>query len=245
MRLSTLLKPVAALALLVGPLSLATAPAAMAADVPTYPTQIVWKMSPPTTRYQNTFELQAQVAFTPDNGTTWYQITPGTDEGTVTLQRRMAGTNTWSKIGTSTDPNNADFPGLVARANASYRFVYSGGSYPDATTPSYNYAPSTSTTENLKVARNLADYGKKANGKLYIKGNVNPGWAHNTVTVQRRTCSSCAWKVYSRVQTSGTGAWSAQVKAPRSGSWYYRAYVPKTTQFIQSFTNNVYRVYRY
>ena len=243
MRLSSLLKPVVALALLVGPMSLVTPPAATAADVPTYQTKVVWAMSTHRAQYNKTFEVQAQVGYT-TNGTSWYLIDTGPDDGTVTLQRRMAGTTAWKDIDTADDPSNVDFTGVVARANAAYRLVYSGGSYPDATTPTYNYAPSTSTADNLKVTRNLGDYGKKTHGKLYIKGNVNPGWGHKTVTVQRRTCSKCAWKTYSRVRTSGTGAWSARVTAPRTGSWYYRATVARSTQYAQSFSNHVYRVYR-
>ncbi|HET8561198.1 MAG TPA: hypothetical protein VFL69_11825 [Marmoricola sp.] len=245
MRPATLLKSGVALALLLGPLSVLTAPTATAADVPTYQTKIVWQMSKHLARYQQTFAVKAQVGFTPDDGAHWYLLNTGPDDGTVTLQRRLAGTRTWRNLGTADDPASVDFTGVVAQANATYRLRYSGGSYPDATAPSYTYAPSTSSTGSLRVMRRLGDYGKKAHGHLYVKGNVNPGWAHRTVTVQRRTCGSCKWKTYSRVQTSGTGAWSVQVKAPRTGSWYYRAYVPATTQYIKSWTTHVYRVYRF
>jgi hypothetical protein len=62
--------------------------------------------------------------------------------------------------------------------------------------------------------------------------------------VQRKTCKSCAWKVYDKQRTGSNGSWKFQVAAPRNGYWYYRARVAGTTDYVTSYST-VFQAYSY
>jgi hypothetical protein len=161
-----------------------------------------------------------------------YRATLTTSDGpvhdvSVTLERVLAPGTTWRAIGTATTDASgvADFSTPV-RGNGAYRVSYAGS---DTT------GPSTSPSVSLEAMRDFnARLVEKASG-VYLRGNVNPGWGHRTVTWQRRTCSTCAWRRVDRARTSRTGAWGFQGAFPPHGrTWWFRARLASTSTFVTS-----------
>lgn len=65
--------------------------------------------------------------------------------------------------------------------------------------------------------------------RLHFRGNVNPGWAHKRVIIQKKKCRAerCKWFGYKTVRTNGKGGFKARIGAPKKGYWYWRAKVKK------------------
>jgi hypothetical protein len=114
----------------------------------------------------------------------------------------------------------------------------------DAAAPAVGKATTTSTVHQSSRAlpkRNLHDTVIKVRGKLYFKGRVDPG--KGPVFVQKRNCAKCKWKPYRKVATHGPKSkWHVRIGAPRRGSWFWRAYVPKKGAYGTSFSG-VWRTY--
>lgn len=160
---------------------------------------------------------------------------PG-ESGTIRLQRRLEGTSAWRTVGTDTTAGNYSFS-TKAIQNADYRLLYGGGTYNgEVFTSSYSKA------RPLLVRRNLNDYFVDRS-RVYLKGNVNPGWAGKIVKIQRKTCNSCAYSLYTTVRTDSEGRFVSALPARRSGSYYYRALVQGTEAYAASPGNTVVQVY--
>lgn len=202
-------------------------------DANTLPTAISWAMSASRAPYRHPLAVEYLLQLNLLG--TWVPIPPsGTDE--VVLQRQAAGTNRWRTV-TTTSKTVTDKDGkphyllvdFAAMGNASYRLVYHS--------THEGVDSSTSSTRGLKVSRLMGDRGVNRSGRLYVVGNVDPGWANRSVTFQRRGCSTCAWKFYRRVTTNTRGGYQVQVYAPRQGALRYRGFVRGTTSFVPSYTH--------
>ena len=174
-------------------------------------------------------KLSGQLGTLDPNDQHWYAI----PDATVELQRKLAGQSSYVTID-DTMPSGADgtFSFFTkATKNASYQLVYAGGSGPAG----MSFAPATSDPHNIKVSRDLnARSIEKA--KVYLAGNVDPGWNNKTVYLQKKACSSCAWKAYTKQKTTATGGFKFLTPAPKQGKWRWRAYVPAADGFVKSFT---------
>ncbi len=160
-------------------------------------------------------------------------------EATVTLQRRLSGSTARVTLGTAvTGADGLYHFRTTAVRNARYYAVYAGDDFagPDGT---ITVSPSTGSRA-VKVERNLHDRGVKSHGRLYLKGNVDPGWNRHRVTLQRRGCSSCAWHNVAAKKTTRTGAFTFRMRTRASGSWFYRARVKAAGHFT---TSSSYRIY--
>ncbi len=231
------MRPVRFLALLLSagllglPALVLGAGAASATDY-SFPTTTILSASRSTAVYKDPLTLTGQIQV--DGGTP--DSTGALTDATVTLLRRWRGTTTWRKLGTAvTDSTGRYSFSQVARRNATYRVSYPGETRIVGTN-SYTFAPSTANA-TLFVARDLnaRDIQPRPN-HFYIKGNVNPGWGHKTVFLQRKTCRSCHWKGYAKQRTTSTGGYRFPVDFPRKGAWFYRVKVPATTPYIASFS---------
>src|SRR3546814_11390362 len=84
----------------------------------------------------------------------------------------------------------------LAYANTTYRVVYTSGS-----TDSWTF-PATSNWRAIKARRDSgAKIVKSSSGRLYMQGNVDPGWANKSVKIrseERRVGKECVSKGRSR-----------------------------------------------
>ncbi len=115
-------------------------------------------------------------------------------------------------------PRGWPLQGLLQRRHA----------YDSATT----FAP-TAKDRVIKGSRNPHSKGVKSGGRLYYRGNVDPGWGRKPVTIQKKNCKSCGWHSYKTVRTSRTGGYSARIYAPSSGRWYFRSTVRATKPHLR------------
>ena len=163
---------------------------------------------------------------------------------TVTLQRKLAGASDFTAIGDAVtgDQGKVTFT-TPASKNAQYQLVYAGGTYafPDGS-GSVDLAPSSSTPHGIQVYRDLHEHDVQKGGKIFLAGNVDPGWGGKSIYLQRKTCAKCTWKAYAKQQTSSTCGWQFRTPAPAHGSWYWRAYVPATSDYLKT-TSAVLRTY--
>lgn len=159
---------------------------------------------------------------------------------TVRLERRASTGAAFKSIDSGfTDSNGVVSFYAKATGNAKFRVVFDGGT----DSASNTLSPSTSAVKISKVMRDMnATYVPKGKNVVY-KGNVNPGYGHKVVKLQRKTCKSCAWRAYGKTRTAANGAWKFRVGGPRKGSWYYRANAPKNNKkFVKSYAATL-RVY--
>ncbi len=230
MRFRRLLAGLLSASFLAVPTAVATAPAAAANEQ--LQTQVV--IGPAQNRfvYNSTVWIEGEVLTQYPDGRVG-QVS----DGTLQLQRQLKGQTVWRTLATDDYASSFTFS-TKALANATYRVVYSGGTWTDwSTTPEtvYDFAPA-ARSKAVGVARNLnAKPVRARTGRWFIQGNVNPGWGRKYVKLERRTCKSCAWKFYSRKLTTSTGAYRLPVSMP-SGSrvWNYRVSLPATTTHLRS-----------
>ena len=157
--------------------------------------------------------------------------------GTITLKVRKAGASKWKTVGTRSNESSFSFS-PTSKGSVVYRVVYNGGTY-----GSYTFA-SSSKDRTAKGSRNPHSKGVKSGGKLYYRGNVDPGWGHKTVTIQKKSCKSCGWRTYKNVRTSRSGGYSARIYAPSSGRWYFRSVVRATKPTFVKATGGTIYTYR-
>ena len=165
------------------------------------------------------------------------------DGQTVTLQRKLVGESDFSSVDDAvTDASGEVSFSAPAVKNARYQLVYAGGTYTFSDGTSVDLAPSTSTPRGIQVYRDLHEHDVQKGGKIFLAGNVDPGWGGKTIYLQRKTCAKCAWKAYTKQQTTSTGGWRFRTPAPAHGSWYWRAYVPASSDYLKT-TSAILRTY--
>lgn len=216
MRFARLVTGLVGLGLVATPAAVLTAPAT-AAEVTTTQLQIVG------TR-------QAIVAKTVEHATRLSDSGGAPVAGQqVALQRRIAGTTSWAQVGRSvTDGGGIATFSTTAKANARYRTVFAG--YSDGVT---DYAPSQSVELGLKVYRNLGARFRKVNERAFVYyGKISPRYAGQVVTLERKTCKTCRYKVVDRQRANRYSKWSFRATAkPTRGFWWYRVSTRASTQY--------------
>lgn len=70
--------------------------------------------------------------------------------------------------------------------------------------------------------------------RIFLAGTARPLYARQRVVVLRRTCATCAWRVYARPLTDAYGRYRVRLYAPRRGSFYYIARTPSSRGFALS-----------
>lgn len=151
----------------------------------------------------------------------------------VTLERRLVGRTDFVALETlSTDANGQTVFETPAVANAFYRFRFDG-----AVVGADELAASVSSAMPFNVMRDLNARKVTKSGRIYLKGNVNPGWNKKTISFQRKACSSCGWTTIAKKKTSAYGGWRFQASYPPVGKvWKFRAVVPKTAAYVKSYS---------
>lgn len=145
----------------------------------------------------------------------------------VQLWRKWAGDSTFTFV-KSARTSNGPYPQFsidaITLANAQYKVVFAGN---------INLNPSSAVT--TVSATRLFHASIKA-GKPYatLSGQMSPAYAHGTVFLEMRTCTTCVWhRVRSKV-TDSLSKWMFLVGAPPSGRYYWRVSTNSALKFIQS-----------
>jgi hypothetical protein len=166
-----------------------------------------------------------------------YCTVPDTANGSVRLQMRKAGASKWKTIDSRTNESDFSFT-RKSVGSVVYRVRYTGGS-----NSSYTFQ-SSKKDRTAKGSRHPHSKGVKSGGRLYYRGNVDPGWGHKPVSIQKKNCKSCGWHGYKTVRTSRTGGYSARIYAPSSGRWYFRSVVKATKPRFVKATGGTIFTYR-
>jgi hypothetical protein len=73
------------------------------------------------------------------------------------------------------------------------------------------------------------------NGRLYLRGDVED-YYRQKVRVQRSGCESCRWRRFDVVRTGRRGWFRSVIRAPRSGSTFWRAKVGASDGYGRSYS---------
>ena len=154
----------------------------------------------------------------------------------VVLLRNKRSETTYSVVGSATTDADGDFRFTAQHvvATAAYVVAYEPV---DADAGAYNGSDSTDGgTVAPAIVFAWRDFNaakRKVKGKLYFRGDINPGWGGHAVRLQRKTCGTCAWKTVAGKAATRTGAWSFPVAYPTKVGpvWTYRAVIGGTTDF--------------
>ena len=145
---------------------------------------------------------------------------------TVVLERMFATGTAWKPAGEGvTNANGVARVATDVVKNATYRLSFAGDT---------DYGAATSgTMAMLQVHRDFnLDY-EVVRGDVFIFGNINPGFGNRAVNLQKRTCSTCAWRTVNRKNSTVGGGWRFKV-AGASGVGF-RAMIPSIDQdFVKS-----------
>lgn len=172
-------------------------------------------------KYRESFRLSGQVRYRVGGSVYAAQ------GARVTLLRQPAGSNRWTTIGTDRT-NRTDKPtyafSVVARFNATYQVRFAGNT---------RLQPARAEGR-VWVHRKVPSHTAQRSGGLRLVGQVNPDWRHRRVVLQKRSCRTCSWHAVRRQRTSAESGFNFGLDAPRSGSWFYRVAVPRTTRYAVS-----------
>lgn len=143
-------------------------------------------------------------------------------------------------------PSDADFvPFATTETNADgrYRFdlrVGSTASYGarldgDGVTYNVSYSP---TAKRIDAMRDFNAGKRKVNGKLYFRGDINPGWGGRKVVLQKKACGSCTWRTVTSKNAGARGGWSFRVGYPAKVGkvWSYQAVIAPEGNFVKSYS---------
>jgi hypothetical protein len=156
-------------------------------------------------------------------------------DGTVQLQARTAGSDTWKVVEA---PDAAyGFWSIKPTENTAYRVVYSGYTATDSFETSYS--PVTSETQVVDVMRNLHTKGNSRT--LVIHGKVSPSYAKRKITLQRATCATCRFRNVAVIRTTRNSTWSVKLPAARKKA-YYRAIIPAGDGFVRSISGSYWTI---
>ena len=145
-------------------------------------------------------------------------------DGTLTVQRQLAGQSSWTTVATSTSAYIYD--SIKAAGNATYRVIYSG---------SGDYAPS-SDAVSAKVQRKL-EYKNVGDRKVVIAGKVSPKF-RGVVKIFKQQGKK--WKTYKTVRTNSLGRFTTPLPAPRNGRFYWKMEIAASKAFSKTQTGKFY-----
>lgn len=196
------------------------------------------RTSPGTVKYQGSATVSGTVMGWHPTSKEWQKA----PVGTVRLQTKKTTGGAWQTVASRqlSASRQGDYSFTrVGDSNRHYRILYSGGTYND-----FRFKAFTSAHRSVWVRRDLNDALIRSGKRFYIWGNIDPGWANSYVYVQRKTCSSCAWKAYKSARADHRGVFKIGIGVPKRGSWWFRAVLPKSAGYVASQSDYVYRTYR-
>ncbi|UDY24599.1 hypothetical protein [Nocardioides sp. Kera G14] len=151
----------------------------------------------------------------------------GPSDGTVSLQRRLAGTTAWQTIWSEdlAGSSNAAEPNVAGTAQ--YKLVYSGGTYTSGS-DSVTFSPSTSAVITIAAKRLVTVNSKKVRGNKPIPVTWTAAPAAQGIVYLKKKGKK-KWKVAKRVTVSPSGV-RFKLRAPVGTK--VRFYIPATTTIL-------------
>ena len=114
----------------------------------------------------------------------------------------------------------------------------------DVGTPVVGPTSGSDTGDRARPARNVTSKVVKKRGRLFLKGNVNPGYNRSRVMIQKKNCrGDCGWHKFDMVPTDRDGRYRGRITAPRNGSDFWRVKVKKRGNYRTSYSA-VWRTFR-
>lgn len=224
------MRPLSILARAVTALLVASSLAVMApaTAAPTVPTDLVLEVSPTGTAvYGTSLSLDGQAVYVdPEDGETYAAL------GTYRLERRYAGEEAWVLVEDQVVDNPFwaifDFEAKATR-NADYRVTYLGD---DTLLPS-------EASATVRVSRKVKSRTTEPRDNVfYLSGRVVPDYEGRKISLMRKKCSSCSWRVYASKDTSSTSTYRFRLPLPpRGDTHYFRTRVAADTRFVKSFSS--------
>jgi hypothetical protein len=156
---------------------------------------------------------------------------------TVVLVRSKKTETTSRIVASTTTDAEGDYRFAAQRVvgSAAYLVAYEGDQG-----VTYNASDSMENADPVVVfgMRDLNATKRKVKGKLYFRGDVNPGWGGKKVTLQRKTCSTCSWRTVTSKAAGSRGAWSFRVGYPAKVGpvWRYQAVLAPSGDFEKSYS---------
>ncbi|HEY0952941.1 hypothetical protein [Nocardioides sp.] len=136
-------------------------------------------------------------------------------DGTLTVQRQLAGQSTWTTVASSTSAYLYD--STSAKGNATYRVIYSG---------SGDYAGSTATVA-AKIQRKF-DITPTSGRTAGMKVKVSPKYK-GAITIMKKQGKT--WKKFKTVRTNSKSRVSFSLPAPRKGKYFWQLVIRSSKAF--------------
>ncbi|KRF16680.1 hypothetical protein ASG90_10495 [Nocardioides sp. Soil797] len=164
---------------------------------------------------------------------TWCSVNASGDN--IALLKKKAGARKFKVV----DVRGPDSLGKFAfrtrsNGNAVYGLVYGGTT---------TVKPSTAS-KKIKGTRHPHVRVRDVGRKVYMSGNIAPGWGHKRVLVQRANRARGKFRTWAKPRTDRRGAFRISLPAPRTGKWHYRLVIPKNSKKFAEFKSGSWGVYR-
>ncbi|GAA1909222.1 carboxypeptidase-like regulatory domain-containing protein [Nocardioides marmoribigeumensis] len=120
-------------------------------------------------------------------------------------------------------------------ATAAYATYFAGDT--DDTDGTYGEVRS-DVARRIRAMRDFNAGKRRVDGKLYFRGDVNPGWGGRRVVLQRQTCRTCAWRTVASRTAGRGGGWSFRVTYPAKVGpvWRWQAVLAAAGDFERSYS---------
>ncbi|KQT93535.1 hypothetical protein ASG49_00525 [Marmoricola sp. Leaf446] len=161
----------------------------------------------------------------------------------VTLEQQPTSGAAWTAVATATTTETTMANGekhivytfdRVASRTSSFRVRYAGSADSQAIGSSVS-DDGAAVPVLVRVHRQMPiRLTQPRPSRIFMSGEARPLYARQRVDVLRKTCPTCAWKVYARPLTDGYGRYRVRLYAPRSGSYYFVARTPASQGFALS-----------
>lgn len=202
-------------------------PVAAATSPVTTETSVHWTRVSKRVTHGDTALLEGQVV-TEDGAIT------GAD---VDLFARSSGEQDWILVASTTSDDDTGvfaFGCLLPTRTTTYRAVYSG---------TLTFAASEGTRQ-VDVTRWMPDSMRQVSHSRFVyAGSVEPRF-DGSVTLQRRNCASCAWRIVAVDVTDARSGWHFTINTSRlrAGEYSYRAMIPADERFGRSLSDRAWRI---
>ncbi|WP_284534050.1 hypothetical protein [Nocardioides sp. T2.26MG-1] len=149
-------------------------------------------------------------------------------DGTLTVERQLAGQTTWTTVATSSSAYLYD--SITAKGNAIYRVTYSG---------SGDYSPSSDAVA-ARIQRKLG-ISVKEGRSIIVTIKVSPKY-RGAITVLKKQGKQ--WKKFKSVRTNAKSRATFTLPAPRRGKFYWKFTIRSSKAFAAT-QSPTYYTYKY
>ncbi|WP_157551233.1 hypothetical protein [Nocardioides jensenii] len=158
----------------------------------------------------------------------------------VRLYRRIGGTSKWVLLSNrATNSTSAFVFKTRSVGTAVYKVVFRG-----KTISGVGTIPAAAASNTIKGSRHPHTRVYTKSGRVYMAGNVDPGWGGKRVIIQRKASKRGSFRAWNAIRTSRSGGYKLRLPAPRTGYWYYRLVVPGTAPRWAAGASGVWRTYQ-